>query len=327
MLDTGVITRRIYARRVDAKVGATPRTGLRRDPGAVLLRLRARQADRGLRRAAGSRGRPEGLHDDHPALPAARREAIRDTLDESDDPAAALISISPRTGAIRAMAAVVPNRPKEPVQPSLAGASPAGLDLQDLRARSRGRAGHQPDSTYYVSAPFTYRAHPAGNCDDGSWWCVKTYANDYYGWSSVRSATLRSDNTVYAQLTLDVTPQKVADVARRMGVRSQLDVKGAYVPSIGLGSIAVSPLDIASAYATLGRRRRLRGADGDPPRRSRGRDASTPRPGGASPGAAARSPRARPRSSRASSSRTSSRGRVRGRRSAGRPPARPERPS
>ena len=36
-----------------------------------------------------------------------------------------------------------------------------------------------------------------------------------------------------------------------MGVRSQLDVNGAYVPSIGLGSIAVSPLDIASAYATL----------------------------------------------------------------------------
>ena len=36
-----------------------------------------------------------------------------------------------------------------------------------------------------------------------------------------------------------------------MGVRSQLDVKGAYVPSIGLGSIAVSPLDIASSYATL----------------------------------------------------------------------------
>ncbi len=40
-------------------------------------------------------------------------------------------------------------------------------------------------------------------------------------------------------------------MARRMGVRSQLDVKGAYVPSIGLGSIAVSPLDLATAYSTL----------------------------------------------------------------------------
>jgi penicillin-binding protein 1A len=111
--------------------------------------------------------------------------------------------------------------------------------------------GINPDSTYYVSAPFTYKPHPAGNCDDGSWWCVHTYANDYYGWSSIRSATIRSDNSVYAQLTLDVTPERVADVARRMGVRSPLDVRGAYVPAMGLGSIAVSPLDIASGYATL----------------------------------------------------------------------------
>jgi penicillin-binding protein 1A len=36
-----------------------------------------------------------------------------------------------------------------------------------------------------------------------------------------------------------------------MGVRSALDVRGTYVPSIGLGSVAVSPLDLASAYATL----------------------------------------------------------------------------
>jgi penicillin-binding protein 1A len=111
--------------------------------------------------------------------------------------------------------------------------------------------GVNPDSTYYVSAPFTYKVHPAGNCDDGSWWCVHTYANDYYGWSSIRSATIRSDNAVYAQLTLDVTPERVAEVARRMGVESPLDVRGAYVPSIGLGSIAVSPLDLASGYATL----------------------------------------------------------------------------
>jgi len=111
--------------------------------------------------------------------------------------------------------------------------------------------GINPDTTYYVSAPFVYKTHPAGSCDDGTWWCVHTYANDYYGWSSIRSATLRSDNSVYAQLTLDVTPERVADVARRMGVRSPLDVNGAYVPSIGLGSIAVSPLDLTTAYSTL----------------------------------------------------------------------------
>jgi penicillin-binding protein 1A len=177
--------------------------------------------------------------------------AIRDTLDEPDDPAAALISISPRTGAIRAMAAVVPNRPKNQFNLLSQARRQPGSTFKTFVLAAAVEQGVNPDSTYYVSAPFTARLHPAGNCDDGSWWCVKTYASDYYGWSSIRSATLRSDNTVYAQMTLDLTPEKVAEVARRMGVQSQLDVQGAYVPSIGLGSIAVSPLDIASSYATL----------------------------------------------------------------------------
>src|SRR5919106_823563 len=178
-------------------------------------------------------------------------EAIRDTMTEPTDPAAALISISPRTGAIRAMAAVVPNRPKNQFNLLSQARRQPGSTFKTFVLAAAVEMGIDPDSTYYVSAPFTYRPHPAGNCDDGSWWCVHTYANDYYGWSSIRSATLRSDNSVYAQLTLDVTPERVADVARRMGVRSPLDVNGEYVPAMGLGSVVVSPLDIGSSYATL----------------------------------------------------------------------------
>ncbi len=59
---------------------------------------------------------------------------------------------------------------------------------------------------------------------------------------------------MYAQLTLDVTPEKVAAMARKLGVRSPLDVDGRYVPSMGLGTIAISPLDLASAYATIAAR-------------------------------------------------------------------------
>ena len=83
------------------------------------------------------------------------------------------------------------------------------------------------------------------------WWCPETYGHDYTGWTTIERATLRSDNTVYAQLTLDVTPEAVAKMAQKLGVRSRLDVDGAYVPSIGLGAMDVSPLDMASAYATL----------------------------------------------------------------------------
>ena len=177
--------------------------------------------------------------------------AIRETLTEDSDPASAVISISPRTGAIRAMAAIIPNRPRNQFNLVSQARRQPGSTFKTFVLAAAVEKGVDPDSTYYVSAPFTYRVHPAGNCDDGSWWCVKTYANDYYGWSSIRSATIRSDNAVYAQLTLDVTPEAVADVARRMGVRSPMDIKGDVVPSIGLGSVAVSPLDLASGYATL----------------------------------------------------------------------------
>jgi penicillin-binding protein 1A len=176
---------------------------------------------------------------------------IRETLTEPDDPAAAVISIDPGTGAIRAMAAVVPgNRDNQFNFLSQARRQP-GSTFKTFVLTAAVEEGVDPDSAYYVSAPFTYRPVENGSCDDGSWWCVKTYDSSYVGWTSVTRATLRSDNAVFAQLTLDVTPERVASVAEKLGVRTPLDVDGAYVPSMGLGTIAVSPLDMASAYATL----------------------------------------------------------------------------
>jgi penicillin-binding protein 1A len=251
MLDTGVITPRIYRKTLDAEVTL--------HPGRLYDRIREPYffgyvRDKLIEVYGAQSVRSGGLKVYTTIVPRYQRlaeEAIRDTLNESTDPAAALISISPRTGAIRAMAAVVPNRPKNQFNLLSQARRQPGSTFKTFVLTAAVEQGINPDSTYYVSAPFTYKVHPAGNCEDGTWWCVHTYANDYYGWSSIRSATIRSDNSVYAQLTLDVGPQKVAEVARRMGVRSQLDVKGAYVPSIGLGSIAVSPLDLATAYSTL----------------------------------------------------------------------------
>jgi penicillin-binding protein 1A len=251
MLDTGVITSRIYEKAVAAK--------LRLRRGKVYDAIREPYffgyvRDRLIEEYGPHDVRSGGLKVYTTIRPRYQRlaeEAIRDTLDEPTDPAAALISISPRTGAIRAMAAVIPNRPKNQFNLLSQAIRQTGSTFKTFVLTAAVDMGINPDSTYYVSAPFTYKLHPAGNCDDGTWWCVHTYANDYYGWSSIRSATIRSDNAVYAQLTLDVTPKRVAEVARRMGVRSPLDVNGAYVPAMGLGSIAVTPLDIASGYATL----------------------------------------------------------------------------
>jgi penicillin-binding protein 1A len=58
-----------------------------------------------------------------------------------------------------------------------------------------------------------------------------------------------SDNTVYAQMILDVGPKKVCEAARLLGIRTKLDC----YPAEGLGGLrlGVTPLEMANAYATL----------------------------------------------------------------------------
>jgi len=169
------------------------------------------------------------------------RQAIRTTLDRGDDPAAAIVAVNPRNGAIRAMTAVAPG--ERGLQFNLAeqGRRQSGSAFKTFVLAEAVRRGIHPDRTRYLSAPFTYT--PPGAEE----WEVSTYGGDYHGPSTVSAATLRSDNTVYARLTVDLGPESVARLAHDMGIRTELQP----VASIGLGSNSVSPLELASAYATL----------------------------------------------------------------------------
>ena len=186
-----------------------------------------------------------------PRFQRAAQKAIKETLYEPDDPAAGVISINPKNGAIRAMTAVIPGNKKNQFNLLSQARRQSGSTFKTFVLAAAVEQGINPETTTYLSAPFFYRPDPNGNCDDGSWWCPETYDHSYTGWTTIERATLRSDNTVYAQLTLDVTPEEVAKMATKLGVRSPLSVDGAFVPSIGLGAMDVSPLDMASAYATL----------------------------------------------------------------------------
>ena len=66
---------------------------------------------------------------------------------------------------------------------------------------------------------------------------------------SLTQATLASDNTVYAQLDLDVGPENVRQTAYDMGITTELDG----IPAEGIGGLrlGVSPLEMANAFATL----------------------------------------------------------------------------
>ena len=178
----------------------------------------------------------------NPRLQVAARKAITDTLYLRNDPAAAVVSINPASGAIRAMTAVTPGRTGNQFNLVAQARRQPGSTFKTFVLTAAINEGMNPDSTYYTSAPFHYQPDPYTPA-----WDVQTYDHSYSGSISVHSATLASDNTVYAQLTLDVGPDKVAEMAHKLGIRSHLDV----VPAMGLGADAISPLEEASAYATL----------------------------------------------------------------------------
>jgi penicillin-binding protein 1A len=175
------------------------------------------------------------------------RNAVLRTLPYSSDPAAAIVAINPGNGAIRAMTAVTPGRRGNQFNLASQARRQAGSTFKTFVLTAAVAHGVNPDSTSYVSRPFVYQASP-----DSKPWEVSTYDHSYLGSVSIHRAVLSSDNTVFAQLTLDLGAEKVGAMAHLLGVRSNLKSRdGAYVPSLGLGSASVSPLDMASAYATL----------------------------------------------------------------------------
>jgi len=184
-----------------------------------------------------------------PRLQRLANKAIRDVLPNRTDPASAIVSVEPGTGAIRAMTAVVRNAGNQ-FNLAAQSARQAGSTFKTFVLASAIEQGADPDSTYYTSAPFTCVNGPWCYADyvNGKPWSVHTYDNSYLGSTSVTRATLSSDNTVFAQLTLDVGPRYVWQMAHRLGVHLSPDKP---VASIGLGSLAVSPLDMAAAYATF----------------------------------------------------------------------------
>jgi len=177
-----------------------------------------------------------------PRFQAAAQRAIKDNLTERTDPASAVVSINPKNGAIRAMTAVIPGRRGVQFNLAAQGRRQAGSAFKTFVLTEAIREGINPNTTNYLSAPFHWQPDPLSEP-----WDVSTYAGDYYGPSTIASSTLRSDNTVYARLTLDVGPENVVKTAHDMGITTRLEP----VASVGLGSNSVSVLEMASAYATL----------------------------------------------------------------------------
>jgi len=159
------------------------------------------------------------------------------------DRSAAIVTIDPRTGYIKAMASSSRYGDSK-FNLAAQGHRQAGSTFKVMVLMAALRRGVDPNSTTYASRPLQAGWLPAAPD-----YAVHTYGNTYAGRINLVKATLKSDNSVYAQLDADVGPEAVRQTAYDMGIKTRLH---AY-PAEGLGGLTrgVSPLEMANAYSTI----------------------------------------------------------------------------
>src|SRR5215212_9652512 len=173
----------------------------------------------------------------------AAREAIKTKLGDIG-PSSALVTINPRNGYILAMASSA-DYAETKFNLAAAGQRQPGSSFKVFALMTALRNGVDPNSTRYTSVSPTVIDDPRyGRID------VKTYGGTSGGNMNLFTATLKSDNSVYIQLALDVGPDKVAQTAIDMGIKRR-HVHGYPAESLGGLENAVSPLEMATAYATI----------------------------------------------------------------------------
>ncbi len=153
--------------------------------------------------------------------------------------AAALVSTDVDTGEILAMAS---SESYEDSQFNLAaqGRRQPGSSFKPYALTAAVDMGYDPDSTYYP-APSTISLSQGAYSEP---WVVSGGSS---GTISLRQATANSVNTVFAQLVMDIGPEAMDDMAKRMGVTSPLAV----VPADVLGASDVTVLDQSNGFATI----------------------------------------------------------------------------
>jgi penicillin-binding protein 1A len=147
---------------------------------------------------------------------------------------AALVSVDPRSGAIRAMVGGKDFEKNQFNRVVQAKRQP-GSTFKPILYTTAIAGGLSPDKTY-VDAPFqvdNYKPKNAGKSFKGS--------------ISMRGALTNSINIVAVKILIDTGFQPVMDLAHKMGIESEL--KPYY--SLALGGLEVNMLEMANAYSTF----------------------------------------------------------------------------
>ncbi|MFC2159914.1 transglycosylase domain-containing protein, partial [Actinomycetota bacterium] len=179
-----------------------------------------------------------------PKMQVYAENAILEILPDPEDPSAALVSMDPTNGYIKAMV--------------------GGKDFGDLKFNLATQAKRQPGSTFKVfvllaaleqgiSPNMTFNPNGTVVFDifGSEPWEVSNYHNASFDTNEmpILEATVRSVNVVYSQLIMRIGAYGFTGLAMDMGIETQLNP----YPAIGLGglTIGVSPLEVCTAFSTL----------------------------------------------------------------------------
>ncbi|WP_407673396.1 transglycosylase domain-containing protein [Paenibacillus silvisoli] len=172
----------------------------------------------------------------------AAEEAVAAGIPEDSEQQAALVSLDPRTGYIKAM---VGGRDYKTNQYNrvFAKTRQPGSSFKPILYLTALQEGVLTPVSQFKSTPtvFTY--------DEGrKTYSPSNYNSKYAGdFIDMRQAIASSDNIYAVNSIMTVGPEKVIGMARRLGIDSAMQP----VPSLALGTFPISPFEMASAFGTF----------------------------------------------------------------------------
>jgi len=163
-----------------------------------------------------------------------------DDLETTKMPQGALVAIQANSGAVKALVGGRNYSDSEYNRAVQNNRLPGSGFKPFLYYTAFEKLGIHP-ATMFIDKPVTIS--PAGAPD----WTPNNFSRDYSGPMILKQAFLDSVNTIAAQLVEQTGPKDVIATARRFGIKSPLSP----VYSVALGTSGVSPLEMASAFATF----------------------------------------------------------------------------
>jgi penicillin-binding protein 1A len=159
---------------------------------------------------------------------------------------AAVVSVDPKTGAVPYMVAG-PGFQNYKYNLVTQNKRQTGSSFKTFVLATAIERGYSPEDQIDGTGPCLFR-NPNGEPDP---YPAENFGGSTRGVGTLTTQTLGSVNCAYVRLGLIVGLNNVVKMAQRLGVHSAAEDGLAANQSLPLGSAGVTPLDMASAYATL----------------------------------------------------------------------------